>query len=61
VCIAAGLEQVIGQDPKYNRLIVSRPVMPMGKDIGYLPGTMEEKMAVWLAPIQDNLKIFVWQ
>ena len=54
--IAAGLEQVIGQDPTYNRLIVSRPVMPMGKDIGYLPGTMEEKMAVWLAPIQDNLR-----
>jgi len=54
--IASGLEQVIGQDPKYNRLIVSRPVMPMGKDIGYLPGTMEEKMAVWLAPVQDNLR-----
>ena len=54
--IASGLEQVIGPDPKYNRLIVSRPVMPMGKDIGYLPGTMEEKMAVWLAPVQDNLR-----
>ena len=54
--IAAGLEQVIGQDSKYNRLIVSRPVMPMGKDIGYLPGTMEEKMSVWLAPVQDNLR-----
>jgi PhoH-like ATPase len=54
--IAAGLEQVIGADPQYNRLIVSRPIMPMGKDIGYLPGTMEEKMAVWLAPIQDNLR-----
>jgi len=35
---------------------VSRPVMPMGKDIGFLPGTMEEKMAPWLAPVQDNLK-----
>lgn len=54
--IAAGLEQVIGADPQYNRLIVSRPIMPMGKDIGYLPGTMEEKMSVWLAPIQDNLR-----
>tara|TARA_Y100001938_G_scaffold72809_1_gene100983 strand:+ start:5204 stop:6526 length:1323 start_codon:yes stop_codon:yes gene_type:complete len=54
--IAAGLEQVLGKSPTYNRLIVSRPVMPMGKDIGYLPGTMEEKMAVWLAPIQDNLR-----
>jgi PhoH-like ATPase len=31
-------------------------VQPMGKDLGYLPGTMEEKMAPWLAPIQDNLR-----
>jgi len=54
--IAAGLEQVMGSDPKYNRLIVSRPIQPMGKDIGYLPGTVEEKMAPWLAPIQDNLR-----
>ena len=46
----------MGEDPKYNRLIVSRPIQPMGKDIGYLPGTMEEKMAVWLAPVQDNLR-----
>ena len=54
--VAAGLEQVMGADPKYKRLIVSRPIMPMGKDIGYLPGSMEEKMSVWLAPIQDNLR-----
>ena len=54
--IAAGLEQVMGPEPRYNRLIVSRPIQPMGKDIGYLPGTVEEKMAPWLAPIQDNLR-----
>lgn len=54
--IAAGLEQVMGEDPSYNRLIVSRPIQPMGKDIGYLPGTLEEKMVPWLAPIQDNLR-----
>jgi len=54
--LAAGLDQVIGENPTYKRLIVSRPVMPMGKDIGYLPGSMEEKMSVWLAPIQDNLR-----
>ena len=54
--IAAGLEQVMGQDPKYNRLIVSRPIQPMGKDIGYLPGTMEEKMAPWMKPIFDNMQ-----
>ena len=33
--------------------------MPMGKDIGFLPGTMQEKMAPWLAPIQDNLKFLM--
>ena len=54
--IAAGLSQVMGESSPYNRLIVSRPVMPMGKDLGYLPGTMEEKMAPWLAPVQDNLR-----
>ena len=43
-------------DGQYKKLVVSRPVMPMGKDIGFLPGTMEDKMAPWLAPIQDNLK-----
>ena len=40
----------------YTRLIVSRPVQPLGKDIGFLPGTMEEKMSPWLMPIQDNLQ-----
>ena len=69
IAIAAGLEQVMantdmkyglkdaaGSAAGYGRLVVSRPVMPMGKDIGFLPGTMEEKMAPWLAPVQDNLK-----
>ena len=57
--IAAGLQQAIGSDNLYSRLIVSRPVQPMGKDIGFLPGTMEEKMLPWLMPIQDNLKFLV--
>lgn len=54
--IAAGLQQIMGDSAQYNRLIVSRPVQPLGKDLGYLPGTMEEKMEPWLAPIQDNLR-----
>ena len=60
--IAAGLQQTIGvQNEKnlYSRLIVSRPVQPLGKDIGFLPGTMEEKMLPWLMPIQDNLKFLM--
>jgi len=54
LAIAAGLEQVLEKE-EYKKLIVSRPVQPLGKDIGYLPGTMEEKMKPWLMPIQDNL------
>jgi len=48
--------KALTEDGIYKKLVVSRPVMPMGKDIGYLPGSMQEKMAPWLAPIQDNLK-----
>lgn len=62
MAIAAGLQQTIGlrsESNHYNRLIVSRPVQPLGKDIGYLPGTMEEKMLPWLMPIQDNLKFLM--
>jgi|TARA_R110000765_G_scaffold21777_3_gene55743 PhoH-like ATPase len=40
-------------------MIVSRPVQPLGKDIGFLPGTMEEKMLPWLMPIQDNLQFLL--
>ena len=59
LAIAAGLEQVIGGEPIYDRMIVSRPVQPMGRDIGYIPGTIEEKMQPWLAPIQDNLEFLM--
>ena len=53
--ISAGIQQVL-EGKMYRRLIVSRPVQPMGRDIGYLPGSMEEKMRPWLAPIRDNLQ-----
>ena len=58
LAIAAGLTQVVEttKESIYRKLVVSRPIQPMGKDIGYLPGSMEEKMAPWLAPIQDNLQ-----
>ena len=61
LAIAAGLAQVVEGDKlsRYKRLIVSRPIQPLGKDIGYLPGTMEEKMTPWLAPIQDNLRFLM--
>ena len=62
LAIAAGLQQTIGlrsENNYYSRLIVSRPIQPLGKDIGFLPGTMEEKMLPWLMPIQDNLKFLM--
>tara|TARA_Y100000310_G_scaffold90426_1_gene87692 strand:+ start:1696 stop:3015 length:1320 start_codon:yes stop_codon:yes gene_type:complete len=58
--IAAGLEQTIDEvTAAYSRIIVSRPVQPLGKDIGFLPGSLEEKMAPWLMPIQDNLQFLM--
>lgn len=55
LAIASGLHQVI-DTKRYKSLIVCRPIQPLGKDIGYLPGTMEEKMEPWVAPIKDNLR-----
>jgi PhoH-like ATPase len=60
MAMAAGLEQVLGlENGRYNRIIVSRPVQPLGKDIGFLPGTMEEKMAPWMKPIFDNMQFIM--
>jgi PhoH-like ATPase len=57
MAIMAGLEQVLGLEKgRYNRIIISRPIQTLGKDIGYLPGTMEEKMAPWMKPIFDNMQ-----
>ena len=58
LAIAAGLAQMVEETKEsiYRKLVVSRPIQPLGKDIGYLPGSMEEKMTPWLAPIQDNLQ-----
>jgi len=57
MAIAAGLEQTLGiKEGPYRRIIISRPVQPLGKDIGFLPGTMQDKMMPWLKPIQDNIQ-----
>lgn len=55
LAIAAGLQKVV-RDETYAGLLISRPVMPLGRDIGYLPGTKEEKMENWMGPIFDNLE-----
>ena len=57
MAIAAGLEQTLGiKEGQYRRIIISRPVQPLGKDIGFLPGTIQDKMMPWLKPIQDNIQ-----
>jgi len=58
LAVAAGLQQVL-QETVYSKMIVSRPVQPLGRDLGYLPGTLEEKMTPWLAPIKDNLEFLM--
>jgi PhoH-like ATPase len=58
LAVAAGLHKLT-VDGTYSRLIISRPVVPMGKDIGYLPGTMKEKMDPWMQPIYDNLELLM--
>ena len=59
LALAAALEQTLGKEKRYRKLLVTKPVEPVGKDIGFLPGTMEEKMLPWLAPIQDNLQFLL--
>ena len=64
MAIAAAIAQTIHdpfepQENMYKKIVLSRPVQPMGKDIGYLPGTMEEKMHPWLMPLQDNLQFLL--
>lgn len=55
LAIACGLQKTIDEHV-YRKLLVSRPIMPLGKDIGYLPGTKDEKLSHWMQPIFDNLE-----
>lgn len=59
IACAAGLQQVqgVGGSDKapYSKLIITRPIQPLGKDIGYLPGTLQEKMEPWISPLKDSL------
>ena len=55
LALAVGLEKVL-EENAYSRLLITRPVVPMGDDIGFLPGTKEEKLRPWMQPIYDNLE-----
>ncbi len=54
MAIAAGLEAAITQQ-QYSRVLVSRPIVPMGRDLGFLPGDVNEKLGPWMQPIFDNI------
>ncbi len=58
LAIAAGLQKVT-EDQVFSKMLVSRPVFPLGRDIGYLPGTIEEKLNPWMQPIYDNLELLL--
>ena len=58
LALAAGLKRTV-EDGTYSRLLVSRPVMPLGRDIGFLPGDIEEKLNPWMQPIFDNLEFLL--
>ncbi|MEK7415332.1 MAG: PhoH family protein [Planctomycetota bacterium] len=54
LALACGLNKVIDSE-RYKKLLVSRPIMPLGADIGYLPGSKDDKLSHWMGPIFDNL------
>ena len=58
LAIAAGLENVLNKGI-YEKILVSRPIIPMGKDIGYLPGDKDSKLTHWMQPIFDNLEFLM--
>jgi PhoH-like ATPase len=58
LALAAGLHKVSDQQA-YQRLLVTRPIFPMGRDIGFLPGELEEKLKPWMQPIFDNLELLL--
>jgi PhoH-like ATPase len=55
LALAAGLKRTV-EDDVYTRLLVSRPIMPLGRDVGFLPGDIDEKLNPWMQPIFDNLE-----
>lgn len=58
MAIAAGLQKVT-EESVYQRMLISRPIFPLGRDIGYLPGDIEEKLNPWMQPIYDNVEFLM--
>lgn len=58
LALAAGMEQVL-KGRAYTKILVTRPIIPLGKDLGFLPGSKDNKMALWMQPIFDNLSFLL--
>lgn len=58
LALAAGMTKVFNEE-RYDKLLVARPIMPLGRDIGYLPGDKDEKLTAWMQPIFDNLSFLL--
>ena len=58
LALAAGLYKTLDEG-RFQRLLVSRPIFPMGRDIGYLPGDVEQKLNPWMQPIFDNIEFLM--
>ncbi|MGC4113578.1 MAG: PhoH family protein [Myxococcales bacterium] len=58
LAIAAGLQKTM-DETVFSKLLVSRPIFPLGRDIGYLPGDVEEKLNPWMQPIFDNVEFLM--
>ncbi|MDB4330373.1 PhoH family protein [bacterium] len=55
LAVACGLKKTI-EEERYKKLLISRPIVPLGKDLGYLPGDVNEKLSPWMKPIFDNIE-----
>jgi PhoH-like ATPase len=58
LALAAGLQKVV-EENTYSKLLVSRPIFPLGRDVGYLPGDLEQKLNPWMQPIYDNVEFLM--
>ena len=58
LALAAGLQKVV-EEQIYSKLLVSRPIFPLGRDVGYLPGDIEDKLNPWMQPIYDNVEFLM--
>ena len=58
LAIAAGLQKVV-EEQLYSKMLVSRPIFPLGRDVGYLPGDIQEKLNPWMQPIYDNVEFLM--